>query len=96
VPSREELKAYRDSWVRETGQRMSLEVAEVLWDREQEARAERLSVPVEDDEEAGDGMTAVDPYEYWLETRYEEDPRDLFDEAMDEGLQWMRAQSGRG
>ena len=31
-------------------------------------------------------------YERYLENRYEEDPRDLIDEAADEGLEWMRSQ----
>ena len=31
-------------------------------------------------------------YERYLENRYVEDPRDLIDEAADEGLEWMRSQ----
>jgi len=33
-------------------------------------------------------------YERYLENRFVEDPRDLIDEAADEGLEWMRSQRG--
>ena len=44
----------------------------------------------QDEPEDDGGWDADEAYERWLETRYEEDPQDLIDEANDVGLQELR------